>query len=169
MDARVFCIPRREGFVIILPTYLYWQQKGPNFKDGAGFIYGALFPILDSRKGFFGTNPCFGPKFWNLVWRHQMKMYPKKHKTASSSNLPVASKCLAQCFPLFQSVVVVAIWPNMETLHCAQNTQKICPICVMHRVQSASCVGCIICWMHVMYLLILAHQNTCCNCLFVKL
>ena len=58
MDARVFCIPRREGFVIILPTCLYWQQKGPNFKDGAGFIFGALFPILDSKKTpcFFGTN-----------------------------------------------------------------------------------------------------------------
>ena len=150
MDARVFCIPRREGFVIILPTCLYWQQKGPNFKDGAGFIYGPCSPFLDSRKGlFFGTNRCFGPKFGILVWRHQMKMYPKKHKTASSSNLPVASKCLAQCFPLFQSVVVVAIWSNIETLHYAQNTKN-WPICVMHRLHHKAYI---ICWMHVMYLL----------------
>ena len=64
--------------------------------------------------------------------------------------------------------MVVAIWPNMETLHCAaQNTQKLSPICAMHRVRHI--IACITCWMRIMYLLILALQNTCLNCLFVLL
>ena len=147
MDARVFCIPRREGFVIILPTCLYWQQKGPNFKDGAGFIYGPCSPFLDSRKGlFFGTNRCFGPKFGILVWRHQMKMYPKKHKTASSSNLLVASawRSVSHCFKALWLSPSGRTWKpcTAHKIHKKSVQSVWCIVCNVHHVLDASYAGC---------------------------